>query len=105
MSEPSPSIKSQKRPGCVLVVGKTTRIRKYEKFFYTTVICPAKDEYSKPAVVEIRSKARFADIDDKVSVDCEIGGYEGKPYTITDRESGERKTLVPVNIFLDAIES
>lgn len=104
MSEAVTAIKQTKRPMVAFVVGKVTRVRKYEKFNYTTVICPAKDEYSKPAIVEIRSKSRFAETDEKVSVDCELGGYEGKSYAITDRESGERKNLIPVNIYLDLVE-
>jgi hypothetical protein len=92
------------RPLLVSVAGKVTRVRRYEKHFYTTVICPAKDEYSKPSVVEIRSKARFSDTDEKVSVQAELGGYEGKAYQVTDRETGERKSLTPVNLFLDLVE-
>jgi len=105
MGEAVTVMKQAKRPMVAFVVGKVTRVRKYEKFTYTTVICPAKDEYSKPSVVEIRSKSRFAETEEKVSVDCEIGGYEGKAYAITDRETGERKNLVPVNHFLDLVES
>lgn len=88
----------------VYVQGKVTRVRRHEKFVYTTVICPAKDEYSRPSVVEIRSKARFAEVEETCKADCELGGYEGKSYVITDRESGERKTLIPVNHYLDLIE-
>lgn len=91
-------------PSRVFVQGKVTRVRRHEKFIYTTVICPAKDEYSRPSVVEIRSKSRFAEVEETCKADCELGGYEGKPYVITDRESGERKTLIPVNHFLDLIE-
>lgn len=87
----------------VLVAGKVTRVRRHEKFFYTTVICPAKDEYSRPSVVEIRSKARFADVEETTKVTAELGGYEGKAYQVTDRETGERKSLVPVNLFLDLL--
>lgn len=85
----------------VNIHGKVMRVRRHEKFYYTTIICPAKDEYSRPSVVEIRSKSRFADVDEATKCQAELGGYEGKAYQITDRESGERKTLVPVNLFLD----
>lgn len=93
----------QAKPLQVLVAGKITRVRRHEKFFYTTVICPAKDEYSRPSVVEIRSKARFGDVDETTKVQAELGGYEGKAYAVTDRETGERKNLVPVNLFLDLL--
>ena len=94
----------QAKPRIVFVVGKIIRVRRHEKFFYTTVICPAKDEYSRPSVLEIRSNARFGDTEETCKVNAELGGYEGKPYVVTDRETGERKSLVPVNHFLDLVE-
>lgn len=93
----------QLKPLQVYVAGKVTRVRRHEKFFYTTIICPAKDEYSRPSVVEIRSKGRFSDVDEVAKVTAELGGYEGKAYAVTDRETGERKNLVPVNLFLDLL--
>lgn len=92
------------KPLQVAVMGKVTRVRRYEKFFYTTVICPAADQYSRPSVVEIRSKGRIADTDDETRINATLGGYEGKQYSVTDRETGERKSLVPVHLFLDAVE-
>ncbi len=88
----------------VTIVGKALRVRRYEQFFYTAIICPAADLYSKPSVIEVRSKARFCDKDEEVKVTAKIGGYEGKPYAVTDKETGERRQLVPVNLFLDAVE-
>lgn len=92
------------RPLSVLIVGKVMRVRRYESFTFTTIICPAKDEYSRPAIVEVRSKNRFGDRDETVRVTCDLGGYERKSYQITDKETGERKTLVPVEIVLDLVE-
>lgn len=91
-------------PMHVRVSGKVTRVRKYEKNIYTTVITPAKDEYSKPSIIEVRSVNRFGETDDKVNFVGHLGGYEGKAYSITDRETGEKKNLVPVNLFLDFVE-
>lgn len=106
MSEASQKVAqiAQAKPLQVVIAGKITRVRRHEKFFYTTVICPAKDAYSRPSVVEIRSKARFGDTDEETKVNAELGGYEGKAYVVTDRETGERKSLVPVNLFLDLVE-
>lgn len=87
----------------VVVVGKIVRVRRYDKFFYTTVVCPAKDEYSRPPVVEIRSKHSLGDVDDKINVACELVGYEGKAYQFVDRETGERRTMVPVNMYLELL--
>lgn len=97
-------ITGQARPMAVLIAGKVMRVRRHESFTYTTVICPAKDEYSRPSVIEVRSKARFGEKDEVVRVSCELGGYEGKAYSVVDKDSGERKTLVPVNHFLDLVE-
>lgn len=98
-----PGEKAQVKPLQTVIAGKITRIRRHEKFTYTTVICPAKDAYSRPSVVEIRSKARFGEMDEEIKVNAELGGYEGKSYSVTDRESGERKNLIPVNLFLDLL--
>lgn len=88
----------------VTVVGKCLRVRRHEQFTYTTIICPAKDEYSRPQVVEIRSKARFADREEPVTARAMLGGYEGKAYAVVDKETGERRQLVPVNLYLDLVE-
>lgn len=88
----------------VTVVGKCLRVRRHEQFTYTTIICPAKDEYSRPQVVEIRSKARFADREEPVTARAMLGGYEGKAYAVLDKETGERRQLVPVNLYLDLVE-
>ena len=92
------------KPRQVWIVGRCMRVRRHESFFYTVVICPAADAYSKPQVVEFRSKARFAEKDEECQGVGEIGGYEGKSYQVVDRETGERKTLQPVNMYLDLVE-
>ena len=89
----------------VVVKGKVLRVRRYEKHIYTTIVCPAVDQYSRPSVVEIRSKARFAEGDDETAVTAVLGGYEGKSYRVTNRETGEATSLTPVHMFLDAVEA
>lgn len=89
----------------VFIKGKCLRVRRHEQYTYTTIICPAKDEYSKPQVVEVRSKSRFVDREEPVTCSALLGGYEGKAYAVVDRETGERRQLVPVNLYLDLIES
>lgn len=103
MSEATSKNASNVKPLQVFIQGKITRVRRHEQFTYTTIICPAKDAYSRPSVVEIRSKARFGERDDEARITAELGGYEGKSYAIVDRETGERKTLIPVNHFLDLV--
>ena len=92
------------KPMHVFIIGKVERVRRYEQFTYTTVICPAPDLYSKPQVLELRSKARFAEREEEVKVWGRLGGWQGKPYKVTDKETGEIRQLVPVTLFLDLIE-
>lgn len=88
----------------VLVIGKVLRTRRHEQYTYTTVITPAADAYSKPSVVEVRSKQRFAERDEETQFTARLGGYEGRAYRVTDRDTGEQKTLIPVNMYLDLVE-
>jgi len=97
-------IGSKAQPLQVFIQGKCLRVRRHGQFFFTTIITPAKDLYSRPQVVEVRSKARFSERDEDVSCNALLGGYEGKPYTVVDNETGERRQVVPVNLFLDLIE-
>ena len=90
----------------VKVTGKVIRTRKYDGHFYTVVICPSKDVYAKPSVVEIRSKSSLgSQVDEEIkSVLCEVSGYEAKPYSIVDRETGEQRKVKPVNMYLNLVE-
>mgnify|MGYP000154609542 CR=1 FL=1 len=95
---------NQQKPLHVSIKGKVTRCRRYDQHFYTTIICPAADVYSKPSVVEVRSKARFAEVEEETSCTAILGGFEGKAYRVTDRDTGEQRQLIPVNLFLDLVE-
>ncbi len=90
----------------VSVTGKFIRARSYDGQFYSTIICPAKDAYSRPSVVEIRSKYRLsAQPDEEIkNLLCELSGFEGKAYRVTDRDTGEQRQIKPVNHFLDLVE-
>lgn len=100
----APVAQTKQAPMQVRVVGKVIRTRRHEQNSYTTVITPAPDAYTRPSIVEVRSKAKFADRDEEVDFLGRLGGYEGRPYRVTDRETGEQKSLVPVNMFLDLVE-
>lgn len=88
----------------VQIEGKVTRVRRYEGTFYTVIVCPAVDLYSRPQTVEVRSKARFADPEETVKVKARLGGFEGRAYRVTDKDTGESRNLVPVNQTLDLVE-
>lgn len=90
--------------GEVMFRGKVIRVTRYENLFYTQMICPAPDHYSKPQIVEIRSKSGFADLDQEVDVKAKLGGYHGKTYKSTNKDTGVVKTVYPVNLTLDLVE-
>lgn len=105
MSTPVPTAtQSVMKPMQVLVFGKIENVRSYEKHIYTTVICPAPDAYSSPSVVQIRSKGRIGQREDEIKQLCKVGGFRRKPFKMTDKETGEVSTVVPVDMTLEAIE-
>lgn len=88
----------------VQITGKVIRIRRYQEHTYTTIICPAVDEYSKPQVVELRSSRKFAEKDDVTNVIAQLGGFEGRAYESRDKDSGEISRVIPVTLFLDFVD-
>lgn len=88
----------------VIVKGKLVVTRKVDQRYYTQVVAPAPDEFSSPSTVEIRSKGKFGDRDEMVSVRCRLGGFLGRAYQATDKTTGEMRTARNVVLTLDAIE-
>lgn len=91
-------------PMQVMVVGRVQKVRRHDGKTYTRIVVPAKDAYSRPSQVEVRSKQRLGEAGEDVRVLAEVGGYGRKPYQVTDRDTGERRTVEPVEITLDAVE-
>lgn len=92
------------KPMEVIVEGKVLRVRRFQaQVFFTTVITPAPDEYSRPSVVEVRSKERVGDPEQKVRLRCKVGGYEGRAYRAVDKETGETRMATPVTVTLDVV--
>lgn len=87
----------------VHIIGKVLRIRRWQEFTYTTIICPAADEYSKPQVVEVRSSRKFAEQQDVTSFIATLGGFEGKPYESRDKD-GVVTRVIPVTLYLDFVD-
>jgi hypothetical protein len=92
-------------PMQVLVRGRLEKSRLYEGTRYSQIITPAPDVYSRPQIVEVRSKERLGDVGDEVAVACILGGFSRKPYKAVDRQTGESVTVVPVDHTLDAVPS
>lgn len=88
----------------VLIRGRIEKSRLYEGKRYSQIITPAPDAYSRPQVVEIRSKTRLGETGDEVTVMCTLGGFSRKPYKVTDKNTGEVVTVTPVDHTLDAVE-
>uniref|UniRef100_A0A6H1Z747 Putative single-stranded DNA-binding protein n=1 Tax=viral metagenome TaxID=1070528 RepID=A0A6H1Z747_9ZZZZ len=83
------------------VMGKVLRVDRHQGFIYTSIICPAIDEFSKPEIVKIKSKQMIGITDEvlKSPVVCIVGGYQKKAYKNNDGES-----IIPVDITLTALE-
>lgn len=88
----------------VAIKGRIETSRVYEGNRYTQIMTPAADQYSRPQLVEVRSKSKLGERGDEVTVTAKLGGYARKPYAFTDKQTGERVTLVPVDHTLDAVE-
>jgi hypothetical protein len=103
-SQINPSPRPALRPMEVLVTGRIEEVQRYEGTFSTRIICPAADQYSQPQNVKVRSKSRIGSRDDLVPVTVRLGGYKRKVFTAVDKETGERVSVVPVDMTLDLIE-
>jgi hypothetical protein len=88
----------------VVVRGRLEKARSYEGKRYSQILTPAPDAYSRPQIVEVRSKNRLGDVGDEVTVTCKLGGFSRKPYKVTDKQSGEVVTVTPVDHTLDVVE-
>lgn len=89
----------------VFVRGRIEASRTWDGKRYTHVMTPAADEYSRPQLVEIRSKQRMGDKGDQVQVICTLGGFSRKPYKSVDKTTGEVTVVTPVDHTLDLVES
>ncbi len=88
----------------LVVSGRIEGSKTYEGKRYTQVMTPAADAYSRPQMVEIRSKARLGDKGEEISAPCVLGGFQRKPYETKDKQTGEVVKVVPVEHTLDLIE-
>lgn len=107
MNAPVTALPSQAKalePMQVIVKGRVETSRSHNGVRYTQIITPAPDAYSRPQLVEVRSKRQLGMKDEEVQVTAKLGGYARKPFTHVDKETGERITVRPVDMTLDAVE-
>jgi hypothetical protein len=88
----------------VVIMGRVDARRRHDGTHYTRVLTPAPDAYSRPQVVEIRSKQSIGQKDEEITVHCKLGGYTRKAFRSTDKETGETTMVTPVDMTLDAVE-
>lgn len=93
------------KPMVVFVRGRLEKSRSYEGKRYSQILTPAPDAYSRPQLVEVRSKSKLGDVGEEVSVTCLLGGFARKAYQAKDKETGEVLTIVPVDHTLDAVDA
>lgn len=102
VAEMKPAVKA--KPMEVLIVGRLEASRRFEKTVFSRITTPAPDAYSRPQVVEIRSKTKLGDVGEEITVTAKLGGYTRKPFRATDKETGETSMVTPVDMTLDAVE-
>ena len=98
---------NEKKPELMMVnvVGRVEAMRRYEGLTYTRIICPAADAYSRPDIVQIRSKGRIGQAGEEVGpLKCKLSGYKKKPFRFTDKATGEQIEMIPVDHNLDLVE-
>jgi hypothetical protein len=88
----------------VVVSGRIEGSKTYEGKRYTQVMTPAADAYSRPQLVEIRSKVRLGEKGEEISCQCILGGFQRKAYETKDKQTGEIVKVIPVEHTLDLVE-
>lgn len=92
-------------PMRVLIRGRLESSRLHDGKRYSHVMTPAADAYSRPQLVEIRSKAALGQKGEEINVACTLGGYARKAYESKNKQTGEVVSVTPVDHTLDLIES
>jgi len=88
----------------VHVKGKIQSSRRWRDSRHTRVITPNTGEYSRPQIIEVRSKEPLGEVDDVVTFNARLGGGYGRTAKVADKETGEVRDFIPVNMFLDYVE-
>ena len=88
----------------VVVAGRIETSKLYEGKRYTQVMTPAADAYSRPQLVEVRSKGKLGEKAEEITIQCVLGGFQRKAYETKDKQSGEIVKVVPVEHTLDLCE-
>lgn len=87
----------------VRVAGKIQHVRRANAMYYHVVVCPARDEYSHPSRLEVRSKERLGQVDDVLNVLCQLSGSV-REFNYRDKSTGEPMTGFDARHYLEVIE-
>lgn len=87
-----------------VIKGRIEASRVHDKVYYTRFVTPAPDAYSRPAMLEVRSKAQLGQRGEEITLRARLGGFAGKAFEVTDKDTGEVRRGVPVRMTLDAVE-
>lgn len=110
MSEAASSVTSVQRMkmGESVVKGRLESIVRVQTaqgdVFEHTVRLAAADEYSMPAVIEVRADRRLGQVGGEVTSRVQIGGFPRKPFRVVDKNTGEERLVKPVQVTLTAID-
>lgn len=86
----------------VEVAGRIEGSRLHKGVYYTRIAAPAPDSYTKPPLLEVRSKRDLGGIGTIVKVPCSLGGY-GRQIRYADKSTGEQVDFQTAEMTLDAI--
>lgn len=92
------------KPMQVMIRGRVEASRNHEGTRFTRITTPAADAYSRPQVIEIRSRSPLGPKGEEVTVLAQLGGYTRKPFEFKNKDTGEIEKVVPVDHTLDAVE-
>ena len=92
------------KPRQTYLVGRVEQVELVNNVRYTTIICPANDQYSSPEIITIRSKRPLGAKGDEIRQLCHVGGFRGRAFETKDKDTGEIRKVRQVQHTIDAIE-
>lgn len=92
------------KPMQVMIRGRVEASRNHEGTRFTRITTPAADAYSRPQVVEIRSRTPLGPKGEEVTVLAQLGGFTRKAFEFKNKDTGEIEKVIPVDMTLDAVE-
>lgn len=87
-----------------VIRGRVEGSRRYDNAYFTRVLTPAVDAYSRPQLLELRSPRQVGSKGEEVTVRARLGGFARKAFRATDKDTGEVTTIQPVAMTLDVVE-